>query len=134
MAMAELLVPRSISITPPPKFGCDLVCGFAGRIVGKPIDQSMDRYVEVFEPLAKRAADNGVRLAFENCDMDGTWQTGDWNIAQYPVAWEMMFNALPMDNIGLFGIIGPMRMNYERNLVLLLLVIRIRHFMLEGIG
>ena len=82
-------------------FGCDLVCGFAGRVIGKPINESMKRYKAVFGPLAKRAADNGVRLAFENCDMGGTWQAGDMNIAHYPAAWEMMFNELPADNIGL---------------------------------
>ena len=37
----------------------------------------------------------GVRLAFENCDMGGTWQQGDWNIAQTPIAWDMMFETLP---------------------------------------
>lgn len=82
-------------------FGCDLVTGFAGRPVDTPIDQCIDKYTEVFTPLAKKAADMGVRLAFENCDMGGTWAAGDWNIAQTPAAWEMMFNAIPMDNIGL---------------------------------
>jgi sugar phosphate isomerase/epimerase len=82
-------------------FGCDLVTGFAGRLIDKPIDESMDRYVEVFGPLAKQAADKGVRLAFENCDMGGDWNRGDWNIAHTPAAWDMMFNALPVDNIGL---------------------------------
>jgi sugar phosphate isomerase/epimerase len=42
-----------------------------------------------------------VRLAFENCEMGGSWAAGDWNIAQYPTAWELMFNELPADNIGL---------------------------------
>lgn len=82
-------------------FGTDLVCGFAGRVVDKRIDESMPRYAQVFGPLAKRAAGKGVRLAFENCDMGGTWHRGDWNIAHGPAAWEMMFNAIPSDNIGL---------------------------------
>jgi len=82
-------------------FGCDLVCGFAGRLIGKPINESMKRFKEVFGTLAKRAADAGVRLAFENCDMGGTWASGDWNIAHDPTAWEMMFNEVPADNIGL---------------------------------
>ncbi|MCL1856619.1 MAG: sugar phosphate isomerase/epimerase [Kiritimatiellaeota bacterium] len=82
-------------------FGTDLVCGFAGRMVGKPIDQSMGQFKKIFGKLAKRAADKGVRLGFENCDMGGTWHAGDWNIAQYPTAWEMMFNEVPMDNLGL---------------------------------
>ena len=82
-------------------FGCDLVCGFAGRIIDKPIDQSMKAFKKVFGELSKRAADKGVRLAFENCDMGGSWNSGDFNIAQYPTAWEMMFNEVPADNIGL---------------------------------
>ena len=82
-------------------FGCDIVAGFAGRVPDRPIDESMPRFAEVFTPLAKRAADRGVRLAFENCDMGGDWHHGGWNIAQNPTAWEMMFNAVPLDNIGL---------------------------------
>jgi sugar phosphate isomerase/epimerase len=82
-------------------FGCDLVTGFAGRLVDKPIDASIPRYVEVYGDLAKRAADKGVRLAFENCDMGGSWRGGDWNMAQTPDAWDLMFDALPADNIGL---------------------------------
>ncbi len=82
-------------------FGSDLVCGFAGRVVNQPVPESIARFKEVFGELAKRAADKGVRIAFENCDMGGTWQSGDWNIAHSPHAWEMMFNAVPADNLGL---------------------------------
>ncbi len=84
-----------------PLFGCDIVSGFAGRVVDRPIDESIPRYAEVFGPIAKRAADQGVRLAFENCEMGGDWQRGAWNIAHGPVAWEMMFNAMPSENVGL---------------------------------
>ncbi len=82
-------------------FGTDLVCGFAGRVKDRPVPDSIDRYVEVFGELSKRAADKGVRLAFENCPMDGNWMSGDWNIAFNPAAWDLMFDALPADNIGL---------------------------------
>lgn len=82
-------------------FGTDLVTGFTGRIVDRPIDESIPRFKEVFGELARRAADKGVRLAFENCNMGGDWQRGDWNIAHNPLAWEMMFDALPLDNLGL---------------------------------
>ena len=82
-------------------FGTDLVTGFTGRIVDRPIDESIPRFKEVFGELARRAADKGVRLAFENCNMGGDWQKGDWNIAHHPLAWEMMFDALPLDNLGL---------------------------------
>jgi len=81
-------------------FGTGLVSGFTGRMPGS-IDQSMPRFAEVFGELARRAEDRGVRLAFENCDMGGTWQEGPYNIAHNPTAWEMMFNAVPAANIGL---------------------------------
>ncbi len=82
-------------------FGTDIVAGFAGRVRGKSIPDSIPRYKKVFGPLAKRAEDKGVRIAFENCDMGGSWQSGDWNIAQIPVVWDMMFDAVPSKNIGL---------------------------------
>ncbi len=82
-------------------FGTDLVTGFTGRLPNRPIDESIPRFREVFGELAKKAADKGVRLAFENCDMGGDWKNGDWNIAHNPTAWEMMFNALPVENLGL---------------------------------
>jgi sugar phosphate isomerase/epimerase len=82
-------------------FGATVVAGFAGRLRNKKIDESMPRFKEVFAPLARRAADRGVRLAFENCDMNGDWNQGDWNIAHSPVAWEMMFNEVPAENVGL---------------------------------
>ena len=82
-------------------FGCDIVAGFAGRLVDRPIDESIKRFKQVFTPLAKHAADKGVRLAFENCDMKGDWWLGNWNIAHNPTAWEMMFNAIDADNLGL---------------------------------
>jgi len=82
-------------------FGTDLVTGFAGRLTDKPINESIPKFKEVFGKLAKRASDKGIRIAFENCDMGGDWNRGDWNIAQNPTVWEMMFDAVPMNNLGL---------------------------------
>ena len=82
------------------EFGTNLVSGFTGRMPGT-IDESLPKFAEVFGELAKRAEDRGVKIAFENCDMGGTWENGDWNIAHNPTAWEKMFNAVPADNIGL---------------------------------
>ena len=82
-------------------FGADIVAGFTGRLRGKPIPDCIGRFAEVFGPLAKRAADQGVRLAFENYPMGGDWRTGDWNIAHNPKAWGLMFDAVPAENIGL---------------------------------
>ena len=82
-------------------FGATCIAGFTGRIRGKPIEASLPRFKEVWTRLAKRAADKGVAIAFENCAMDGNWATGDWNIAHNPDAWELIFEAVPADNIGL---------------------------------
>lgn len=82
-------------------FGATCVAGFTGRLRGRPIEESLPRYREVWSELARRAADRGVRIAFENCAMDGNWQVGDWNIAHNPDAWEMIFNETPDEHIGL---------------------------------
>jgi len=82
-------------------FGCNIVAGFTGRIIDSPIEDSISRFSEVFTPLAKQAQERGVRLAFENCDMGGDWYRGNWNIAHGPISWEMMFNSIPLDNVGL---------------------------------
>ena len=97
-------------------FGAHTIAGFTGRLRGRPLPESLPRFAQVFGELAKRAADRGLRIAFENCPMDGTWQTGDWNIAHNPAAWTMMFDVLPDANIGLewepchqlFYLIDPM--------------------------
>jgi sugar phosphate isomerase/epimerase len=83
------------------RFGADIVGGFTGRMRGRPIEDSLPRFREVWTALAKRAQDNGVRIAFENCAMNGNWMTGDWNIAHNPDAWEMMFNEVASDALGL---------------------------------
>jgi sugar phosphate isomerase/epimerase len=82
-------------------FGTDIVAGFTGRLRGRPVPDSLPRFKEVWTRLGKRAQDRGVRIAFENCAMNGNWAQGDWNIAHNPDAWEMMFNEVPLDNLGL---------------------------------
>ena len=83
------------------RFGCDIVAGFTGRLRGRSIDDNLPRYKEIWTPLAERAAAQDVRIAFENCPMEGTWESGDWNIAHNPAAWRLMFDVLPHENIGL---------------------------------
>ena len=82
-------------------FGCDLVCGFTGAMEGKAIDENMGEFKKFFDPLTETASAKGVRLAFENCPMGGTWRRPRMNLAVDPVAWEMMFDAVPADNLGL---------------------------------
>ncbi len=84
------------------KFRTDLVCGFAGCLPGKTIPDAMGRYKEVFGELAARAADKQVKIAFENCNgRNDSWNNTVRNIAINPAAWELMFETLPAENIGL---------------------------------
>jgi sugar phosphate isomerase/epimerase len=82
-------------------FGTNVVAGFTGRVRGRPLPESLPRFKQVWSELARRAADRGVKIAFENCAMNGNWESGDWNIAHNPDAWEMIFNELPDENLGL---------------------------------
>ena len=82
-------------------FGTDLVNGFSGALAGQTVEESMPRFTEVFTELCKLAESEGVRIAFENCPMGGDWDRVTTNLAFCPRSWELMFNALPFDNIGL---------------------------------
>jgi sugar phosphate isomerase/epimerase len=82
-------------------FGCDVVSGFAGRIPDRPVPDSYEPFARVFGPLARRAEDRSVRIAFENCEKRGTWLTGDWNIAHAPDAWDAIFAAVDSAALGL---------------------------------
>ncbi len=82
-------------------FGCNVVCGFAGALEDRPLPESMPKFKEVFGHLAEVADGEGVKIAFENCDMGGSWERPRWNIAHAPRAWEMMFNEVPGDTLGL---------------------------------
>ncbi len=82
-------------------FDCSMVAGFAGALEDRSVDASMARFREVWTPLVKLAADEGVRIAFENCDMGGNWERPRYNIAHSPRAWQMIFDIFPGDTVGL---------------------------------
>lgn len=82
-------------------FHTDVVTGFTGRVVNAPVPESIPRFKEVWTPLVEKAGELNVRVAFENCQMGGTWARGDFNIAFNPACWELMFEAIPLPNIGL---------------------------------
>ncbi len=82
-------------------FETDIVSGFTGRLP-KSVPDCIERFKEVWTPLAEYAKDKGIRIAFENCMADGDWYNGGkYNLAINPDAWELMFDAIPMDNLGL---------------------------------
>jgi len=82
-------------------FGASVVCGFTGCLEDRSVTDNMPEFTKVWGELAKMAADHGVKIAFENCDMGGNWNAPKWNLAHTPRAWDMMFDAIPGDVIGL---------------------------------
>ena len=49
-----------------PSFGAPVVGCFAGRVPGSSVPDSIQRWKAVFSPLAERAEELGVKIAFEN--------------------------------------------------------------------
>jgi sugar phosphate isomerase/epimerase len=82
-------------------FGCDIVAGFTGRVRGASLEESLPRFAQVWDELARRAEDRGVRIAFENCTRTDTWQSGTRNLALNPAAWELLFDQVPSQALGL---------------------------------
>ena len=74
--------------------GAPVVCTFAGRDPARSIEDNIEDFKRHFEPLVERAAERGVKIAFENCP-------GGHNIAISPYAWELMFKAIDSPVVGL---------------------------------
>jgi sugar phosphate isomerase/epimerase len=76
--------------------GVNLVGTFPGRHSGMTVEESLAEYGRVFPDLAKFASDNGVRLMFENCPMEG-WIPGKkiGNIACCPANWRKILEMTP---------------------------------------
>lgn len=84
-----------------PKLGTTVVGTFAGRDPERSIADNITAFKEFFAPLAREAEDLGVRIAFENCPMFHSFPFRGINIAYTPVAWELMFDAVPSPALGL---------------------------------
>jgi sugar phosphate isomerase/epimerase len=82
-------------------FNARVIGTFAGALEGESVDDSMPKYKEVFSELAKRAEANNIKIGIENCPMYGFWYRNTCNIGFCPRSWEMMFDAVDSDNIGL---------------------------------
>ena len=86
-----------------PKLNVDTVTSFIGRDPAKSIDGNWPRFLEVWRPLIRRAEDNGVKIAIENCPMYFTndeWPSGK-NLAYCPEVWRRMFHDISSEAFGL---------------------------------
>lgn len=75
---------------------------FVGRDWSLGVEESLRGFAEFFPGLVKFAADQGVKIAIENCPMlyPDTWPGGT-NLAFSPEIWDRMFEIIPDDNFGL---------------------------------
>ena len=76
---------------------------FIGRDWTRSVEDNWPRFLELWPPLIRFAAECGVKIAIENCPMLFTkdeWPGGK-NLATSPVIWRRMFEAIPLDNFGL---------------------------------
>ncbi len=81
--------------------GVSLVTMFAGRDPEKSVEDNIPTFKESFTPLSEYAGERGVRLAFENCPLFETFPYRGRNIAYAPAIWDMMFDAVPAENLGI---------------------------------
>jgi sugar phosphate isomerase/epimerase len=94
--------------------GVKTVAGFPGAVIElephpkgnnpiyKPFENFLPRLLEFWEPIAKYAADKGVRLAFEHCPMAPYHlPVMTYNMLAQPAMWERLFNATQCENIGI---------------------------------
>ncbi len=73
-----------------------------GNPVYKPFENHLPQLLAFWEPLAKFAADHGVRIAFENCPQ-GPWHLPlmNYNMLGKPAMWERLFNESKCENLGI---------------------------------
>jgi sugar phosphate isomerase/epimerase len=73
-----------------------------GNLVYKPFENYLPRLLEFWEPIARFAADQGVRIAFEHCPQ-GPYHLPimNYNMLGQPAIWERLFNESPCENLGI---------------------------------
>ena len=94
--------------------GVKTVAGFPGAVIEletspkglnpvyRPFEAFLPAVVAFWDPIARYAADRGVRIAFEHCPQ-GPYHLPvmHYNILGQPAMWERFFNATACENLGL---------------------------------
>ena len=84
-----------------PKLNVKVLCTFAGRNPEKSPEDNIPLFKKVFTPLLKKAENQGLKIALENCPMMCGHPFRGINIAFAPKVWDLMFEAVPSKNLGL---------------------------------
>ncbi len=82
--------------------GVGVVAGFAGRLLGEPLEASIPRFKEIWGAHARFADDHGIRIAFECCPM-GAYNTpsGGINCISTPDMYERCLDSVDSTALGL---------------------------------
>ncbi len=83
------------------KFGTDIVMTNAYSDLTDTIEGNIKKYKETFGEYARAAEANGVKLVIENCPHMVREPIRFGNLAFSPEMWEVLFNEVPSDAIGL---------------------------------
>ncbi|MFQ6049040.1 MAG: sugar phosphate isomerase/epimerase family protein, partial [Phycisphaerae bacterium] len=70
-----------------------VVAGFAGRLVDRPLEDSLPLFKQIWSEHARFAEQRGIRIAFEHCPMGRHHlPPGGINCICTPAMWERCFN------------------------------------------
>jgi len=83
------------------EFGTSIVATNTWGDRKKAPKENLSLYKEVFTEYARVAEDNGVRIAMENCPHMSSYPISVGNIGYSPAIWELLFEAVPSESIGL---------------------------------
>lgn len=83
------------------EMGCTTIGAFAGRDPEKDIAHNIPAFKKTFTPLCAMAEDRGLRIAIEGCPMFLGWPFRGVNFAYTPESWDMIFDAVPSEALGL---------------------------------
>lgn len=109
---ARFVFQRAIEVAS--RIGVRTVAGFPGAVIEleqndrggnavyKPFENFVPQLARFWEPLARFAADHGVRIAFEHCPQ-GAYHLPvmGYNMLGQPAMWERLFDATDCANLGL---------------------------------
>jgi sugar phosphate isomerase/epimerase len=111
-AKARAVIERAIEVAA--HIGVKTVSGFAGAVIetrlnergGNPVYEPFEKCIpqalQFWEPLARLAAERGVRIAFENCPQaPSRLPIMGYNMMALPAIWERVFDATSCENLGL---------------------------------
>lgn len=84
------------------KIECPIVSTFVGRNISMNVRDNFKELQKTFAPILDYAKSKNIKIAFENCVMEG-WQVQGvpGTLCYQPELWEEIFKILPYDNFGI---------------------------------